>query len=186
MKILARLGLVLFMSLFAANQAAHAMSDQFELLKAVESNDIAKLTELLNKGVSPNTRQRTSGQPAILIAARKGNMVIMKMLLDHQANPDMTDRGGSETALMVRATTGDAEGIKMLLDAGADINRTDASLETALTKAVRNRQFRAAQILIANNANPNVQDVTGKSALDYAKERRNSRMIRLLEDAGAR
>jgi len=186
MKIFARLGLVLSLAFAAFSLPAHAMSDQYELLKAVESNDMAKLTELLAKGVSPDTRQRTGGLPAIILAAKKGNLAILKLLLDYKANPDMADRERNETALMLRSTAGDVESIKALLAAGADVNRTDSALETALIKAVRNRQFSAAQALISGGANPNVQDLTGKSALDYAKDRRNSRMVRLLEDAGAK
>lgn len=52
-------------------------------------------------------------------------------------------------------------------------------------KAVRGRKFKAAQMLLEAGADPNVQDLTGKTALEYAKLSRSRRFVRLLQDAGA-
>lgn len=162
-----------------------AASPQYDLLKAVEEQDIKEATELLSKGVSPDTRRRSDRIPALLIAVDKSNMAMLKLLLDYNANPNISDPRRGETALMRRALAGDVNGVKLLLSYKADPNRADIGQETALIKAVRARKFKVVQILLEANADPNVQDFTGKTALEYAKLNRNRRMIRLLEDAGA-
>ncbi|NVJ98774.1 MAG: ankyrin repeat domain-containing protein [Alphaproteobacteria bacterium] len=164
---------------------AVAQSPQYELLKAVDSQDIKKATELLAQGISPDTRRRSDRFPALLIAVEKNNMAMMKLLLDNGANVNVGDPERGETALMKRALAGDVNGVQLLLSYGADANRADIGQETALMKAVRARKFKMVQTLLEAGADPNVQDFTGKTALEYAKLSRNRRMVRLLEDAGA-
>lgn len=168
-----------------AGSAAFAQTPQYDLLKAVDREDAAKVSELLQQGVSANTRRRSDRIPAIVMAAQSGNMTIMKLLLDHEANPDLADSNRGETALMIRATAGDTNMVQLLLSYNADPNRADIGQETALMKAVRGRKFKAAKALIEAGADPNVQDLTGKTALEYAQLSRSRRFIRLLQDAGA-
>ena len=184
MTLLKKLFLVCLLALpFAASESAMAQSPQYDLLKAVDKSDIEELEKQLREGVSPNTRQRSSGTPALILAADKPE--ILKILLDHDANPNIADRKTGQTVLMLRATVGDVSTIQVLLEYGADPNKADRAQETALIKAVRNKKFRAAEALLEAGANPNVQDLTGKTALEYAKISRSRRIIRLLEEAGA-
>lgn len=180
------LSLMCTLALLAYGLAATAQaSPQYDLLKAVDDQDIQKTTELLAQGVSPDTRRRSDRIPALLIAVEKSNMGLLKLLLDYDANPNIGDPDRGETALMRRAIAGDVNGVKLLLTYKADPNRADIGQETALMKAVRARKFKVVQVLLEAGADPNVQDFTGKTALEYAKLSRNRRMVRLLEDAGA-
>jgi len=165
--------------------AASAQSPQYDLLKAIEDEDIKEATDLLARGISPNTRRRSSRIPALLIANDTGNLALLKLLLDYNANPNIADPDRGETVLMRRAVAGHVAGIQLMLSYKADPNRADIGQETALMKAVRARKFKAAQILLEAGADPNVQDLTGKTALEYAKLSRSRRMVRVLQEAGA-
>ncbi|PCI62718.1 MAG: hypothetical protein COB37_06365 [Kordiimonadales bacterium] len=158
---------------------------QYDLVRAVETQDIEKLISLLQTGVSPDTRKQSTGEPAILIAATKGDLQIVKLLLENGANANYAHRRRGVTALMQRSIVGDTIMIKLLLAHGADPNRADISQETPLLKAVKNRKLRAVKILLAAGADPNVQDLTGKTALEYAKLSRSRRFVKMLQDAGA-
>ncbi|WP_262693662.1 ankyrin repeat domain-containing protein [Kordiimonas aquimaris] len=162
-----------------------AQSPQYDLLKAIDRQEVQDLNNTLQKGVSPDTRRRSDGMPAIVLAAQTGNIAIIKALLDGGANVNLGDRLRGETALMIRSTAGDTNAVKLLLTYNADPNRADIGQETALMKAVRGRKFKTAQALIEAGADPNVQDLTGKTALEYAKLSKSRRFIRLLQDAGA-
>jgi ankyrin repeat protein len=162
-----------------------AASPQYDLLKAVDDQDIQEVTKLLTEGVSANTRRRSDRMPALLIAVEKSNLALLKVLLDHDANPDIADPDRGETALMKRAVAGDVAGVQLLLSYRADPNRADIGQETALMKAVRSRKSKVVQVLLESGADPNVQDLTGKTALEYAKLGRSRRMVSLLQDAGA-
>ncbi|WP_155895859.1 ankyrin repeat domain-containing protein [Kordiimonas gwangyangensis] len=50
---------------------------------------------------------------------------------------------------------------------------------------MRSRKTKAVEVLLEAGADPNVQDLTGKTALEYAKLDRNRRLVKALEDAGA-
>lgn len=183
-RILPFVGLI-FLSTAFVTSGATANSPQYELLKAVDDQDVKKVAELLAQGVSPDTRRRSDRTPALLIAVEKTNNAMIKLLLDNGANVNIGDPQRGETALMKRALAGDRDGVQLLLGYGADVNRADIGQETALMKAVRARKFKVAQILLDAGADPNVQDFTGKTALEYAKLSRSRRMIRILQDAGA-
>ena len=71
------------LGLGAATVPVMAINPQYDLLKAVEEDDINEATDLLTKGANPDTRRRSDQIPAILIADEKGNLAMLKLLLDH-------------------------------------------------------------------------------------------------------
>ncbi len=178
--------IILFCLSFITTAAIAGPSPQYDLIDAIEKQDLLEIKELLGKGVSPNTRRKSNGIPAMVFASDTGNIAIMKLMLEAGGRVDIATKDRGETPLMRAAIKRDLAFIQLLLEYNPDINKADIGQETALMKAVRARNYRVAQILLEKGANANVQDLTGKSALDYAQLRRSKRMIKLLEEHGAR
>lgn len=167
---------------FSADLALAQFSEKWELLKAVEDNDIAEVRNRIFKGANVNGRK--DGKPALVIALENRNYDILRLLLENGAYPNNTTLGIEETPLMVAAGSGDETGLQLLLEYGADPNFTDKRGQTALMKAAQARQALAARILLANGADPFATDYSGRSAMEYAREARSRQVMRLLEEAG--
>jgi ankyrin repeat protein len=76
--------------------------------------------------------------------------------------------------------------VKILLEAGADPNLIDEdSGITPLISAVRGQYLGIICLLLQAGAKTNDKDSNGKTALDVAKEIKNSEIIRLLKEAEA-
>lgn len=157
-------------------------SDKWELLKAVENNDIAEVRNRIFKGANVNGRK--GGKPALALALDNRNYNIMRLLLENGAYPDMTILGVEETPLMAAAGSGDETALRLLLEYGADPNVTDKRGQTALMKAAQARKTIAARILLENGADPFATDYSGRSAMEYAREARSRQVMQLLEEAG--
>ncbi len=69
------------------------------------------------------------------------------------------------------------ETLIFLIQNGADVNayggRTKGNAETPLTLAVKKRKLEWIRILLANGANPNLENANGESAIDVARIRKN-------------
>lgn len=160
----------------------NAQSPHFKYLRAVERNNVEEALSYIQKGISPDTRRRGDGTPALIIAAREGHTRVMKLILEQGGNPDIQEREQGQTALIIRTTAGDAEDVQLLIEKGAKVDVADRGLETALTKAVRLRKHRIARILLKAGADPEKVDITGNSPADYARISRDRRMARLLTE----
>ena len=91
-------------------------------------------------------------------------------------------------ALQVALPPADSgEWAKRLLDAGADPNTTDGEGRTALMLAAASDDFPedAVQALIARGADVNAKSASGETALSMARLRGDTRIVRLLTQAGA-
>jgi ankyrin repeat protein len=81
-------------------------------------------------------------------------------------------RGGF-TALMFAAREGDLESVRVMLDAGVDIDYGDVDNVTPLVAAIMNKQYTLAKFLIDRDANVDVVDAGGRTALYAAIDIRN-------------
>jgi ankyrin repeat protein len=73
--------------------------------------------------------------------------------------------------------------LTLLIKAGADVDAQDDRGLTALMMVSEDGYLEAARILIRARANPNLQDITGRTALSYAS--RSPRLLDLLLRSGA-
>ena len=109
-------------------------------------------------------------------------------LIQIGADPNMKDSNGkspiSEAAMM-----GDVALVQVLIKHGADVNGRGgiSTGATALESAIFYHQTDVVNILLANGADPNLQDTTtGMTALDIAKRRGYSDVIQILKSHNAR
>lgn len=173
------------MLLAAPDLASAQFSASYNFLKAVRERDGAKASELLDKPGSTivNTRDASSGETALLIAAARRDISWMTFLLAKGANPNLADAAG--TTPLIRATQlRFVDGAKLLLDQGALIDKTGENGETALIRAVHLKDGPMVRFLVSRGASPTRRDLTGMSALDYARrDARDSGFIDALETA---
>ena len=123
----------------------------------------------------------------LIQSAQRGDIKDVQTLLDKGANINMPD-SYKRTALMRASDRGHANVVRLLIDRGANINARDNLGGTALMLACMSGKTEVVRVLIDKGADVNVRE-TGfllYSALDYAKESKNSEIIRMLKAAGAK
>jgi ankyrin repeat protein len=105
-------------------------------------------------------------------------------MLGKGARADITNKQG-ETPLILATQLGWADGVTALLRSGAKVNAANARGETPLILAVHKRDVAMIRLLMANGADPKLNDrIAGYSALDYAKrDDRGGTLVKLLETA---
>ncbi|KAF3801897.1 Vegetative incompatibility protein HET-E-1 [Colletotrichum gloeosporioides] len=121
------------------------------------------------------------------------NLDVLKWLLSELSlEPDVADRWGQTPFLRVAANNSVAK-MKILLETGnININSPDHQNRTPLIHAVLttgysdDQQMRdAVSLLLSNNANTDVQDTDGRTALMHASEAGYQDVVNLLIDHGA-
>jgi ankyrin repeat protein len=146
-------------------------SEGYKFLQAVTKRDDKAVTELLEKGGPSliNTRDQTSLETALHIAARQKNLTYVKFLIGQGANVDMRNSNG-ETPLVIACNVGFIEGVQYLLAAGARVDESGSTGETPLITAVHNRNVGLMRLLLQAGADPDRADNSGRTARDYAAQ----------------
>lgn len=171
--------------------AAHAqqMSPGYLFLKAVREEDGNKVNDILGQPGQTiiNTKDRTTGEGALHIVAKSGNLVYLRFLLAKGANPNIQDNRGNTPALLA-VETGSVEAINALAARKANFNLGNSSGETPLIRAVQLRNVDMVRALLDAGANPDQADViAGMSARDYARrDTRTPVLLKTLEDNPAK
>lgn len=157
------------------------------LLIATHKNyiEIAKL--LIEAGADINQQDHIHDS-AYLYAGAQGKTEILQYMLEHaEPNQMIVNRYGGN-ALIPAAEKGHLHNVKLLLANGqVDIDHQNNFGYTALIEAVALTDGstvyqQIVQELLAYNANRELRDNSGKTALDYAKEKGYTKMIELLEN----
>jgi uncharacterized protein len=187
------------------------MADPTKLFQAIESNDLAAVTAILEsdpilaaarganavsavmyavyRGQSPIVAELTKSHPALDIfeAAATGNAARVTELL--RAGPDMirawSPDGGM--ALHFACFFRQPEIVKLLIAAGADVQVAARGFGnvTPLHSAVAGRNPDAVEMLLQSGAKPNVRQQGGFTPLHSAAINADERSTRLLLDHGA-
>jgi uncharacterized protein len=155
--------------LVAAAPAIAQGSDSYKFLKAVRERDNNTLIDMLAQPDSVvNTRDSGTGETALHIVIKRRDTQYLSFLLSKKADPNVKSSAGVPP-LVDAATIGFAEGEQQLLDHGAKVDLTNGSGETALIRAVQNRDLESVRLLLAAGADPDLRDrIAGRSARDYA------------------
>jgi ankyrin repeat protein len=140
---------------------------------------------LVRAGADPDLALAAGSKatPLHLAAQAANGAEALAVLLEFKAQTERTDAQGS-TPLFYAARRSDAAVLRQLLQAGADPNaRHLQDARTPLIEAVRENSAAAVRALLDFGANPGAYDADGKSALSYARERKQTAVIALLEAA---
>lgn len=171
----------------ALPQAAFAQfSDSYKFLESVRKGNVEDIRKAVEQpGVTPiNTKDRGSGETALIITVGRRDVAITNYLLAQGARPDLTDNSG-RSPLMVAVEKRFIEGAQMLLAKKANPNLANSSGETPLIRAVQMNDLDMVRLLMLAGADPNRRDtLAGQSAIDYA--RASSRSTAMMDALNAK
>ena len=156
-----------------------------------KKDDIFKL--LLEKNadvnVSGRANAKTNDQTVLYVAVARDDEELVRQLLERGADPNIPDSAGSlplvEAVIDANASPNI---VKMLLDKGADVNKTETENGAhALIFAAQNAQLSSdarreiVKMLLDKGADKSIREKDGKTALDWAKEKKNAETVELLK-----
>jgi ankyrin repeat protein len=187
-----------------ANPNVALLSGETPLMVAARGGYTEIVRLLLAKRADPN-RTATRRQTALMWAVAQKHPDVVKLLLANGANIHARSEEwsqvmavpphgyrpynkaiphGSDTPLLFAARVGDVESAKLLIDAGANVNDADAWGVTATVYAAHSGYRDILELLLANNADPNLA-AAGFTALHVAILRRDEKMALDLLAKGA-
>jgi ankyrin repeat protein len=137
-----------------------------DLILSIKNDKITKAYDLLNIGVDPYEISKTSGieiagYSAFTFAVKKGNMKLVKTILEKGSDIESRSK-----ALYIAADEGHLNIVDIILNKGVDIDIKLGFLgETPFAKACGRWFLDIAKLLLDHNANVNVKDKFGCTAL---------------------
>ncbi len=137
-------------------------------------------------GADPNKRD-TSGATRFMSIAASGNVKMAEVYLAHGADVNARDNNGW-TPLMAASQTGNPEMVEFLIKHGANVNDSDKLGCTPLMAAAQNGNLNAVAVLIDAKADINATSKvpSGFTAKDVAKANGHKKVVKLLQDVGAK
>ena len=153
-----------------------------DFAKAAKFDDVAVVTSLLSKGVSPNTVD-AKGNPMLNLAIKDKSTKVTELLInDKRTDVDLSNKYG-ETPLMIASIDGDLTLVKTLvLQKKAMVNHIGW---TPLHYACSKGNLEVAQFLVTNGALVDSPSPGNTTPLMMAVQSGNEQLIKLLLDKGA-
>ncbi|MEZ5424920.1 MAG: ankyrin repeat domain-containing protein [Pyrinomonadaceae bacterium] len=148
---------------------------------------------LLEKGADVNlpgrASEKTNDQTALYLAVARNDADLVRRLLERGADPNLADSAGSLPLVeAVVDSDADPEIVKMLIEKGADVNKTEKENgASALIFIAQNSQVptetrvKIVKFLLEKGADRSIRENDGKTALDWAKEKKNTETVELLK-----
>jgi hypothetical protein len=145
---------------------------------------------LLRLGANPNARD-ADGFDALAIAANNNDIEMVKLALAGGANARAVVGRDNGSALISAAQLGFVDIARALIEANADIDHVNSRGWTALITAVvlgngDKNHFDIVEALVNAHADGDIKDQLGKKAIDYARARNYSEMVRILQKVTGR
>lgn len=132
--------------------------------------DLERVRAEIDGGKDVNSKD-IAGQTALMYASEQGRLEVVKYLVENGADVNVQSGvHGRGTALIYASIANRIAVMEYLLDHKADINATTHFEETALHWAAAKGQLKAVNLLIMKNADTELKNKAGKTALDLAKE----------------
>ncbi|HNP61731.1 MAG TPA: ankyrin repeat domain-containing protein [Nitrospirales bacterium] len=162
---------------------------QTALLVAVDRNHLESAKVLIEAGADVNAQDRQLDSPLLLAGAR-GYLEILQLILEAKPDFGIYNRFGG-TALIPACERGHVETVRRLLETEVDINHVNQLGWTALLEAIilsdgGPRHQEIVQMLMKAGADVNLPDGDGISPLQHARTKGFTRIVNILESAGAR
>lgn len=168
---------------------AQQQSESYKFLTAVKEAKGNEVVAILDRPGSNiiNTKERGSGDGALHIVTKRGDITYLRYLLQKGADPNIRDDRGN-TPMILAVQGGHRDMIPVLATARANPNLGNQSGVTPLILAVQARSIDMVRLLLAAKADPDEADrLAGQSARDYANnDPRNGAIAKLLAETPKR
>jgi len=158
------------------------------LVDAARSGSVETIKLLLDRGADVNEvyKEGAIRETALMDAASAGKYEAVKFLLERGADVNAKDKNAG-TALLSAVYSGQTNVVGLLLDNGADINANGGE---PLKLAVFANRIQVVKLLLARGADVNAMSPLSsqfidETALKIARERTNTVIVELLQQAGA-
>lgn len=163
--------MAVMLALGMAGPAAAQFSASYNFMKAVKDRDVSGAIELADKPGSTvvNARDGDTGEAAVHIVTRRGDLGWLGLLYQKGANLNLKDNEGN-TPLILASLTRWSEGVQTLIRLKAQVNLQNRMGETALLKAVQARDYALTKALLDAGASPDIADNSGISPRIAANE----------------
>lgn len=172
------------LSCFDAKQVSGVNVENARLVGAVERADLPAVAGSLARGARPDDAHGPLGDPVLGLAANAGELAIVRALVEHGARVDI--RGHMELTPLIRAAwTGHRSVVEYLLSAGADVARGSGGA-TALNGSSHRGRSDVVEVLLRAGADPKARDSAGYTVFALARRERQSTIVRMLINRGAR
>jgi|GEM_PF-1241254 len=139
---------------------------------------------LIKKGALINNDLNNVDEPesALMSAVLSGSYDIVKLLVENSADIEFENWSSHETVVEM-APFKSRNILKYLVECGADINHQNIeNRNTALMNSVINNDIKCVEILLNADADKNLKNKEGKTALDISKEKKYEPIIDLLKN----
>ena len=153
------------------------------VVSAVKSGTMEDLVYSIQVGSSPSELDFDE-VPALLLAVDRGRLDMTLFLLNKGARVDQRD-GRKRTALSIAARKNNISIINELINFGAKPDRYGENKETPLIIASRFGNYESVLALLEGGAYPDDTDLTGRTALQWAKIKHFKRIENALKEYGA-
>lgn len=158
-----------------------------ELMEALESENVLRALNLVNRGADPNALSENRGQSALSLAASLGSRELVQALLSRGAKANPAD---PETAapLTMALSFGHEPIARLLVENGADVNAGDGGAfePRPLVLAAANGWGPLVTLMIDKGANVGHVSEDGITALAGAAEGGHVSILELLVGRGAK
>lgn len=143
------------------------------LVRAARQGNLGAARAALSSGA--NVDAVVENETALSMAVYNDYEDLAKSLIDVGANVALRGVGGMPPLVAAAAGAASDKTLRLLVNAGADINRcVDPSGMTALMSAAKAGCDRIVALLLHLGADPEIVDLLGRAALDYAKQARDA------------
>ena len=150
------------------NNEPHKL-DNSPVFFAVKAGNIDAMEVFVDIGGDQmNHYVNSTGLNPLMYAASIGNFQMVNYLTSRGLLINIEDSTGS-TVLSKVLEAYDFDLATKLIKRGADINYTNRDGKTALAVFVQKHRIPIIEYLLANQANPHIEDITGRDACDWAQ-----------------
>jgi ankyrin repeat protein len=162
-----------------ASVVAHQKDGFTPLIIASMFNQLDLITVLTSAGARVDAGS-DNGFTALHYASQGGNVQIVSALLASGATVDLKNSEGA-TPLHLAAQNGYVDITIQLLKAHANLNAVSLNGVTPLISAAFKGHTAVVKILSANGADVNARDKSGRTAADWARQRRFGTIVEIIE-----
>lgn len=174
----------------SANKTAMTKPRNRTFLAAINSNDGARVRQLIAEGADIHARFGPAMLPPALHAASEGHAESLRAILASRTGAgggvdvDEADCFG-QTALSLAAVRGRAECVRALAEAGADLGKSDDRGMAPIHYAAYKGALACLQALLAAGADADQADSEGSTPAIFACKTGQAGSLRVLMAAGA-